>query len=961
MKPSAKLHPAKFETAWQKRWEKERVYQPDLYKAKKPYYNLMMFPYPSAEGLHVGNVYAFTGADINGRFKRMQGNDVFEPIGLDGFGIHSENYAIKIGKHPAQQAKVSQKNFYRQLHAIGGGFAWENTLETYDPDYYKWTQWIFVQMFKHGLAYRKKSQVNFCPSCKTVLSDEQVVNRIQNSEFRIQSVGESRGVAVCERCSTPVEKRQMQQWFFRITDYAERLLQNTYKESFQWTQKVKTGQRNWIGKKEGINITYPLLDETGHPLTINPPAGGQPSTIVCFTTRPDTNFGATFVVIGPEHPLVEDILSGKIDGEKSLRPDLHAQRIKEIREYVEKAKATSEMERIAAGRKKTGVATGLFAVNQLNDYKMPVYVSDFVLGNVGTGAVIGVPGHDLRDFEFAKEFKLPILRVVVGSDGDASDITASEQVQEEEGQMVNSGLLDGKDIKDAIPLMMDHLEKKGWGKKVTTYKLRDWCISRQRYWGAPIPMLFCKQCASKGKSWFDTPEASSALGNSKFKIQNSKLNENSKLEIKNSDAETAGWYPVPESDLPVKLPPMDDWQPEGTGKGPLAKVKSFIETKCPHCGSNAERESDVCDTFLDSSWYFLRYPSVSDVIPSVVEGSLAHASSNKSRDSSQASPVRNDNKLPWDPQITSRWLPVTQYIGGAEHTVLHLLYARFVWMCFYDWGLLEFDEPFSKFYAHGLIIAQGAKMSKSRGNVVVPDEYIAKYGADTLRTYLMFLGPFDQGGDFRDTGIAGMYRFLSRVWRLVNQYLEPGSDKDTSDGGPDSIGDSSEVEGSVNLMRFMHKTIKAVSEDLESFRYNTAIAHIMEYINEISNINPPAGGQISNIPKEVIETLLLLLAPFAPHMTEELWQKLGGDTFQSIHLHPWPSFDPKYLQKDTVTIVVQINGKVRDTLVINHQSSTIQNEVEHLATQSEKVTKYLEGVSTRKVIFISGKLINFVV
>ncbi|MBI3955028.1 leucine--tRNA ligase, partial [Candidatus Gottesmanbacteria bacterium] len=521
-------------------------------------YNLMMFPYPSAEGLHVGNMYAFTGADIYGRYKRMQGYDVFEPIGLDGFGIHSENYAIKIGKNPSEQAKISENNFYRQLRAIGNGFAWENHLETYDPDYYKWTQWIFVRMFKAGLAYRKKSPVNFCPSCKTVLSDEQVID------------------GACERCKSKVEKRDMEQWYFRITKYADKLLNNI--EKLAWTNKVKVGQRNWIGKKEGINIKYQISNFKYQ--------------IECFTTRPDTNFGATFIVIGPEHQFVASLLSSKFKVQSS--------KLTEIKKYVELAKQKSETDRISEGRKKTGVFSGFYCLNGLNDYKMPIYISDFVLGHVGTGAVVGVPGHDLRDFEFAKEFDIPIIRVVVGKDGDKSQITKTGQVQEEEGTMINSEFLNGLDIHQATVKMMDHLEEKGWGKRVTTFKLRDWCISRQRYWGAPIPMIKCPKC---------------------------------------------DWVPVPEDDLPVLLPKeVKDWKPEGTGKGPLAKIDSFVKTKCPQCGGKADRETDVCDTFLDSSWYHLRYPSIK----------VKNPKSNPPAGGQISNEIQNPNikdklEIPWDP------------------------------------------------------------------------------------------------------------------------------------------------------------------------------------------------------------------------------------------------------------------------------------------------------------------------
>ncbi len=946
MKDTTKYQPLAIESKWQRQWEQSGIYQPDLTGAKRPFYNLMMFPYPSAEGLHVGNMYAFTGADIYGRFKRMRGFDVFEPIGLDGFGIHSENYAIKIGKHPSEQAKVSEKNFYRQLHAIGNGFAWKNHLKTYDPDYYRWTQWIFVQMFKHGLAYRKKSLVNFCPSCKTVLSDEQVID------------------GLCERCKTTVEKREMEQWFFKITAYAEKLLQNTFRESFKWSEKVKIGQRNWIGKKEGINITYDIE--------------GTKEKITVFTTRPDTNFGATFIVIGPEHPFVNFLLTSAF-----ARGPL-AKTVMTIKSYVEKSKKKSEVERIAEGREKTGVFTGFYCINQLTNYKMPIWISDFILMSVGTGAVVGVPGHDLRDFEFAKKFDIPIIRVVVGKGGDKSEITRAEQVQEEEGKMTNSGFLDGMEIHQAIGAMMDHLEEKGWGKRVTTYKLRDWCISRQRYWGAPIPMIFCASCAEKGigasieyigtrKKYLGKKK--SETPNTKYSSPNTHIDSlTPKYQFLDTE-DMPGWYPVPEDQLPVLLPEnVKDWKPEGTGKGPLAKIASFVNTKCPECGGDAKRETDVCDTFLDSSWYHMRYPSVN----------RQQITDNK-KQKINSQPTTHNSQLPWDPAITKKWLPVTQYIGGAEHTVLHLLYARFVAMVFHDLGLVNFDEPYTRFYAHGLIIAEGAKMSKSRGNIVVPDAYIDKYGADTLRTYLMFLGPFDHGGDFRDTGIAGMYRFLSRVWRLVSESLSPKSPKlalSEVEGlrkSPRSLkGDNPQpTTHNLQLDRFMHRAIKEVSEDMENLRYNTAIAHIMEYVNFLTH-----NSQLTT--HNSIEALLLLLAPFAPHMTEELYQNLKSqisnlksdqlDQFDSIHKSLWPKYNPKFLIEEEVTIIVQVNGKTRDVIKVSSSKldQLVQSDqskvVEKAALSSPKVQKYLSSPSIPptpsnppKVIFIPGKLINFVI
>ncbi|MBI3385623.1 leucine--tRNA ligase [Candidatus Gottesmanbacteria bacterium] len=852
------------EKAWQHTWEETKLNKLDLRGADNPFYNLMMFPYPSAEGLHVGNMYAFTGSDIYGRFKRMQGFRVFEPIGLDGFGIHSENYALKIGKHPVDQAEVSEKNFYRQLRAIGCMFDWSRTVETYDPDYYKWTQWIFVQMFKHGLAYRDTAQVNWCPKDKTVLADEQVIPASRQG-----------GDGKCERCGNIVEKRSLEQWFFRITAYAEKLLQNTF--SLKWSEKVLVAQRNWIGKKEGINITYTIVN-------------GEKSVgkVVCFTTRPDTNFGATFVVIAPEHPVLAEIT--KLVPEKTQH---------EIAAYVKEATAKSAGERIAEGRKKTGVFTGLYCVNQLNQYKMPLYVSDFVLMDVGTGAVVGVPGHDRRDFEFAQEKNIPVVRVVVGKDGDTSPITNIEQVQEQEGKMINSEFLNGLDIHEATFRMMDHLEKKGWGKRITTYHLRDWLISRQRYWGPPIPMIYCKKCAADGHG---------------------------------ERAEMPGWYTVPMDDLPILLPRIADYKPGDDGIAPLAKHKEFYETKCPGCGSKAVRETDVSDTFLDSSWYFLRYPSVAPPdgpnenfvgSPAVLEKTRRAASA-----------------LPWDPDITKKWLPVSMYTGGAEHSVLHLMYSRFVTMALHDWGYLDFDEPFPNFYAHGLVIKEGAKMSKSKGNVVNPDEYIKLYGTDALRLYLMFMGPFDEGGDFRDASMEGMNRWVGRVWRLTLASLKatrPPANK--------------EVE------RALHRLIKKVGEDMEKRRYNTAIASMMEFTNFASD----HGG----LDRETLKSFTLLLAPFAPYLTEELWQKAHGykafQPSQSVHVQSWPAYNPKLLVEDRVRIIIQVNGKLRDAIDVSLAQSKVQKEIEALAQRSEKVQKHLAGRPMRKVVFVPGKLINFVI
>lgn len=886
---SEKYNPSSIEPKWQSKWEEEGVYQPDLSNAsgsassplRPPFYNLMMFPYPSAEGLHSGNVFAFTGADVYGRFKRMQGNDVFEPIGLDGFGIHSENHALKTGKHPMEHAKRTQENFYRQLRSTGNGYAWRNKVETYNPAYYKWTQWLFIELFKAGLAYKKKSPVNFCPSCKTVLADEQVID------------------GKCERCNSVVEKKDLEQWFFKITDYAERLLGNI--EGLNWTEKVKLAQKNWIGKKTGINISYDVE--------------GIGTEITVFTTRPDTNFGATFIAIAPEHPLVLEITT--------------PENKETVEAYIHESIQKSDIERTAEGKEKSGVFTGSYAINSLTGYKMPIWVSDFVLKDFGTGALVGVPGHDHRDFEFASKFGLEIKRVVVGPDGDKSPITTIEQVQEDEGKMVNSEFLNGMDIHVATEKIMDYMEEKGYGERITTYHLRDWLISRQRYWGPPIPMIYCQSCASEGKSWFSSKEAKERHESRKEK------NHNSLFMIHNSK-QMVGWFP--EENLPVELPYIEDYKPLGTGKSPLANYPEFYETDCPSCGKPAIRETDVSDTFLDSAWYFLRY-LVTDwndlPFPSV---ELARIMKHESRSKGAAA--------------RSKFLPVTMYIGGAEHSVLHLLYARFITMVLHDLGYLDFEEPFSRFYAHGLIIKDGAKMSKSKGNVINPDEYIKKFGVDAVRCYLLFLGPFNQGGDFRDTGMEGMHRFLKRVWLLFSRD-QRSKIKDQKLNG--------------ERLSFLNETVKGVTEDMEELRYNTAIAKLMTYYNFLV--------KQESLSREEVETYLKLLAPFAPHMTEELFQMIFADTelisadqrksagnqWNSIHLSPWPEFDEKLIIHDVINLAVQVNGKLRGVLQLDQDSPKDKEGIRKLAEQDERIAKFLEGKSIKEVFYVSGKILNFVV
>ncbi|MBI2103949.1 leucine--tRNA ligase [Candidatus Woesebacteria bacterium] len=904
----AKYNHKLVENKWSKRWLRDKLYEPDIAKPRKKFYNLMMFPYPSAEGLHAGNMFAFTGSDVYGRTKRMQGYDVFEPIGLDGFGIHSENYAIKTGKSPQEHAITSERNYYRQLREIGNGFDWSHTLETYDPDYYQWTQWLFIQMFKAGLAYRKAAEVNFCPSCKTVLADEQVIN------------------GVCERCGTIVTRKKLEQWFFKITKYADRLLSNL--DKINWSEKIKIAQRTWIGKKEGVSITYNI---TGTDLTIK-----------CWTSRPDTNFGATFIVLSPNNPIIDRITT--------------SENKKVVGEYIKDSLKKSKEDKTET-RKKTGVFTGSFAINPLTKKQMPIYVADYVLGEVGTGAVVGVPGHDRRDFEFAAQFGLPIERVVVGADKDMSDIKSIEQVVERDGKVINSGFLDGLTTRAAIAKIISYVEKKGWGKRETHYHLRDWLISRQRYWGPPIPMIYCKACAEAGRSWV----------NSKHEARNNKQTQNSKnknsksFEFRNSDfgfpASMVGWWPVPESDLPVKLPEIKDYLPKGAGSGPLADHPEFYLTKCPECGQEARRETDVSDTFLDSSWYFLRYPSVNVNSKFQIPNPKQIQNSNKQNPKSLEFRV-SGLEFPWDRKITRQWLPVDLYFGGAEHAVLHLMYARFVTMVLSDLGYLGFEEPFTRFFAHGLMIKDGAKMSKSRGNVVNPDEYINKYGADTLRLYLMFIGPMDSMMDFRDTGIEGMRRFVERVWSLFADHKDVVLERE---------------EDAYEIMVKMHQIIKKVTSDMENFRYNTAISAIMEYVNALRAQIPNSKSQISNKSKiqntkpktsslewkQALINLAKLLAPFAPFMAEEIWRQILQQK-GSIHISNWPKFDEKLTLERSITIIVQIDGKVRANLLLPDSQAKDKNAVVKLAKSEEKVANRLKGRSIRQEVFIPGKVVNFV-
>ncbi len=805
----ARYDPTAVEAKWQERWASSGIYETDVHGAQRPYYNLMMFPYPSAEGLHIGNVYAFTGADIHGRFMAMQGYDVFQPIGFDAFGIHSENFAIKENVHPTRLMPKNIKNFQRQLRGMGGRFAWSHEVNTTDPAYYRWTQWVFLKLFEHGLAEKRTAPVNWCPSCKTVLADEQVI------------------AGQCERCSSEITHRDLEQWFFKITKYADRLLDNL--DRIDWSEVIKTAQRNWIGRSEGLEMRF-LVEGTDESITF-------------FTTRPDTIFGVTFMALAPEHSLVERITSA---GQREA-----------VEQYVAEAMRKTAVDRQAMER--SGVFTGAYATNPLNGDRVPIWVADYVLMTVGTGAIMAVPAHDERDLAFAGRFDLPVKLVVAppGSSGDEL-----EQAYTEPGVLRNSGEFDGMESAAASQAIIEKIEQDGSGKRKVNYRLRDWLISRQRYWGTPIPIVYCDDC---------------------------------------------GTVPVPEEELPVLLPYVEEFRPTGTDQSPLASVESFARTTCPSCGGEARRETDVCDTFLDSSWYFLRYPS-----------------------------TEYDDR-PFDGELTKKWLPVSTYIGGKEHAVLHLLYSRFVTMALHDMGLLEFEEPYKRFRAHGILVLHGGKMSKSKGNVITPDEYYRSHGADTLRTYLMFAGPYEQGGDFSDQGIGGAHRFLKRVWALIQRYR-----------GQETDGEEFPAEFPIEAQQLMHRTIKKVTSDMGDLKYNTAIAALMEYSNALQ--------QRPSLDIAEARTLLLLLAPLAPFMTEELWEQIDGP--YSIHAAAWPEADEALTQQRNVDLAVQIDGRTRD--VVQIAAGSDEAAAIECAKESPRVQRHLDGKEIVRTIYVPDRLLNFV-
>ena len=798
------------EKKWQEKWYKEGTFNAENNSSKKKWYGLIEFPYPSGQGLHVGHPRSYTALDIIARKKRMQGYNVLYPIGFDAFGLPAENYAIKNHIHPKITTEKNINHFREQLKALGFSFDWSREINTTDPEYYKWTQWIFIQLYKHGLAYKATMPINFCTGCKVGLANEEVVN------------------GVCERCGSPVVQKEKSQWMLKITQYAQRLIDDL--DDVDYLDKIKAQQKNWIGRSEGAEVKFEL-DGTNDYLEV-------------YTTRPDTLFGATYMVVAPEHPFIEK----------------YADRItnlEEVKNYKEQAALKSDFERSELNKEKTGVEIkGLEAINPVNGKKIPIWVSDYVLITYGTGAIMAVPAHDDRDYEFATKFNLPIVQVVSPiSSNTTCDLSKEAFTDVEDGFLINSDFLDGLSVTDAKAKIVDFLESRGIGKKKVNYKLRDWVFSRQRYWGEPIPMVHCEKC---------------------------------------------GWVPLPEESLPLALPEIEDYEPSENGESPLAKLDSWINTTCPNCGGPAKRETDTMPQWAGSSWYYLRYMD-------------AH---NKEALASK--------------EALEYWSPVNWYNGGMEHTTLHLLYSRFWHKFLYDIGVVPTKEPYQKRTSHGMILGtNGEKMSKSKGNVINPDDIVNEFGADTFRVYEMFMGPFDQTAPWSMESIRGCGKFLDRVWNLQDMLSE---------------GDTY----SPKFEKMMHKAIKKVSSDIEEMKFNTAVSTFMSMVNEFY--------KEKQINKAEFKTLLQLLNPFAPHITEELYSKLSTTTIAET---PWPKYEESKTIDDEIEIPVQINGKLKATIPVILNSS--EEEVKLIVHQNENIKKQLEGKEIKKEIYVKNKIYNIVV
>jgi len=843
-----KFNPQQIEPKWQARWEADGLYRTPDESDRPKYYFLSMYPYPSGD-LHTGHWYAEAPADTKARYLRMRGYNVLFPMGFDAFGLPAENAAIKNNIHPYTWTMANIERMRSQFKSMGAMFDWSREVITCLPEYYRWNQWFFLQFYKQGLAYRARAAVDFCPNCNTTLAREQVW-------------GEDRR---CERCGTPVEKRDLEQWFFKITHYADELLRF---DGLDWPERVRTMQTNWIGRSEGAEIAFAIETPPPGPLSALRAERGSPigdalepavrlaplsseageGSIRVFTTRPDTIYGVSFMVLAPEHPLVERLTT--------------PEQREAVQDYVEQARRETEIERTAADKPKTGVFTGAYCVNPYSGERVPVYVGDYVLYTYGTGAVMGVPAHDERDFVFATTYGLPIPVVIAPPDWDGSELS---EAYTEPGTMVNSGPFNGTPSEEGKKQVVQYGEERGFATPTVTYRMRDWLISRQRYWGTPIPIIYCP---------------------------------------------TDGIVPVPEEDLPVLLPEDSEFKP--TGESPLKYDERFKNVTCPQCGGPAERETDTMDTFMDSSWYQYRYLS-----PHFDEG-------------------------PFDPAMAD-WLPVDQYTGGIEHATMHLLYFRFFTKAMRDLNLVTIDEPVTRLINQGIILGPDSqKMSKSRGNVVNPDDYVATLGADVFRCYLMFIGPWEEGGPYRPEGIEGISRWLNRVWNLTL--------------GEPKFADAIDADTTRDAQRWRHKTVRIVTDDMDNFRFNTMLARLMEYTNTLARVKD--SGQVDpEVWHDAVETLLLMVAPGAPHVAEELWERTGRP--YSIHTQSWPSYDPALGVDEQVTVVVQVNGKLRDRLTV--PADATREQVEAMAMASEKVAAQVDGATVRNVVYVPGRLVNIVV